>query len=161
MALSWQPGGAIVAEVDAALVPDVPLPIQATRRGYHVTLLGRASLQPVAPVLGRVWLELLVNLREPPVPVLKPVLALATDPERQRRTWFLRVENPEVFALYVLELTECMDDAVRRINQTGFVNGEQDRFFHVSVANDQGGDPLLSIGGITREDWLHSTGNAT
>lgn len=159
--LSWQPGGAVIAQVDPTLVPAVALPAEATRLhehgrvSYHVTLIGRASLAAVAPDLAEVWPQVLASMRDPPVPVLRPVLALAVDRRKHKRTWFLRVENQADFAQYVRDLAACL---ARYLGGVDFQHRERDRFFHVSVANDRAGDPIRSIGAITRQDWQRSTG---
>jgi hypothetical protein len=60
----------------------------------------------------------------------------------------LPVVNQDDFRAYVQQLIGILDDAFRRLSGSGFTNPETDRYFHVSVANNQGGDPLKSIGSI-------------
>jgi hypothetical protein len=60
--------------------------------------------------------------------------------------------NQDEFRSYVQELTSILDDAFTRLIGCGFTNPETDRHFRMSVANNQGGDPLKSIGSITNPD---------
>ena len=43
------------------------------------------------------------------------------------------------------QLTSILDDAFGRLSSIGFSNPEPDRYFHVSVADNRGGDPLQSF----------------
>jgi hypothetical protein len=60
----------------------------------------------------------------------------------------LPVVNQDDFRAYVQQLTCILDGAFRRLRGSGIPNPDIGRYFHLSVANNRGGDPLKSIGSI-------------
>lgn len=60
-----------------------------------------------------------------------------------KATFVLALQNQK-------ELEEFVD---KLYSQAGKKNPEPDRFFHVTLANNMGGDPFKSIGDVKREDF--------
>jgi hypothetical protein len=96
--------------------------------------------------MAQVWETVRPTLPLPPQAELEAAMNQAVDEDRM--TWFLHIANQHDFQSYVQELTSILDDAFNRLIECGFTNHETGRYFHMSVANDQGGDPLKSIGSI-------------
>ena len=59
-----------------------------------------------------------------------------------RETFFVEIANQEQFAEMVNEMCEML----------GIENPEPERFFHLSLANNHGGNPFKSVGDITADD---------
>ena len=97
--------------------------------------------------MAKVWEGVRPILPLPPQAELDATVNQAVNEDR--RTWFLHIANQDEFRSYVQELTNILDDAFTRLIGCGFTNPETDRYFHMSVANNQGGDPFKSIGSIT------------
>jgi len=112
----------------------------------HVTLVGGKALKEFKAQLKEGTKEVIAAMPEPPTPelgrtgVAKRIMA---DGE-VRETYFMEVDNQEDFQDYADKLCEAL----------GIANPEPDRFFHVSVANNQGGNPFKSVGDISESD-LH------
>lgn len=142
---SWEPDGGIVVEIHLPKhhwnLPTEATPIEQC----HVTLIGRKVFQE-QDEMKRAWEMVRHTLPMPPQPKLDEDVHEAVDGDR--RTWFLHVRNQDVFRCYVERLTDMLDDAVRQISGSGFSNLETDRYFHISIANNRGGDPMKSIGSI-------------
>ena len=145
-ALSWMPGGGIILEVQYARQDWLLPPDAVVLPGFHVTLIGRKALLEHKDLMETSWTLLRSTLPQPCQPELDIRVHQATDGER--RTWFLNIVNQEEFRSYVGELTRHFDEFSRQLNGRRFTNFETDRYFHVSVANNRGGDPLQSIGSI-------------
>ena len=92
------------------------------------------------------WEAVQPTLSLPPQAALEAAVNQVADEER--RTWFLHIVNQDDFRSYVQDLTSILDDAFNRLIGSGVTNPEINRCFHISVANNQGGDPLKSIGSI-------------
>jgi hypothetical protein len=141
---SWVPGGGVVIDVDPT-DRGWQLPADATQlQSFHVTLIGRKVFLEQQDEMAKVWEELRPTLPLPPHAELDTTVNQAVD--KDRKTWFLRILNQDQFLSYVKELTSILDDAFNRFGGGSFTNPETDRYFHLSVANNQGGDPLKSIG---------------
>jgi hypothetical protein len=146
--LSWMPGGGVVSEIHG-LTPDWKLPSEATLlHVFHVTLIGRKAFLENQNTMIGAWDSLRGTLPSPRPPELETQVRLATD--GGRKTWYLHIGNQEEFRSYVDELTRLLDKAFRRLDGCNFTNPESDRYFHMSIANNRGGDPLKSIGSIER-----------
>lgn len=143
---SWVPGGGVVLEVHPAR-QDWQLPDDATQLpSFHVTLIGRKVFLEQQDAMAKVSGNVRKRLSIPPYPELDTTVKLATDEDR--RTWFLEIANQDDFRDYAQQLTSILDDEFRRCLGIGLSNPETDRYFHMSVANNRGGDPLESIGSI-------------
>ena len=102
--------------------------------------------------MAKVWKEVQPTLPLPPQAKLDATVNQAVDEDR--KTWFLHIANQDEFQSYVQELTSILDGAFTRLTESGLTNPETDRYFHMSVADDQGGDPLKSIGSIRpSKEW--------
>ncbi len=128
----WQP------PIDAAWLPH-----------FHITLLGRKRFLDVENEMARVWQSVCIVLSTSPNPDLGAEVHLAVDDDR--KTWFRSVVNQGDFRSYVRVLKRILDENFRHLCGIGFTNPETDRYFHVSIANNQGGDPMKSVGSV----WLH------
>jgi hypothetical protein len=127
--------------IDCQLPPDAtPLPF------FHVTLIGRKVFLEQQDAMANAWESVRPTLPFPPLAELDSSVNEAVD--EYRKTWFLHIVNQNDFRHYVEELTTILDDAFRRLSGHGFANPSTDRYFHMSVGNNRGGDPLESIGSI-------------
>lgn len=143
---SWIPGGGVVLEVHPP-VQNWQLPADATPLpSFHVTLIGRKVFLDQQDEMAKVWEEVRPTLPLPPHPELEADVHQATDEDR--KTWFLHVVNQDNFRAYVRAVTSTLDDGFVKLAGSGFTNPETDRYFHMSVANNRGGDLLESIGSI-------------
>ncbi len=130
---------------------DWKLPADATPLpSFHVTLIGRKAFLEQQDAIAEVWDSVRSRLPLAPQPEFRDEVYEATDEDR--KTWFLHIANQDEFQSYVQELTSILDDAFTRVIGGGFTNPQTDRYFHTSVANNQGGDPLKSIGSIKRPE---------
>lgn len=145
---SWMPGGGVVLEVHLA-GQDWHLPSDATQLSlFHVTLIGRKVFLEQQESMAKVWEVVQPTLPLPPQAELETEVRQAVDEDR--KTWFLHIANQDHFRSYVQELSGLLHDAFQKVCGFDFTNPETDRYFHVSIANNQGGDPLKSIGSIKR-----------
>lgn len=115
--LNWRPDGGIVAFVGEDTLPPYNLPSEATRihldgkPAFHVTLIARHVMEPYKDAMTTLWPAIADAAPELPVAQLSPELDKAFDVEKQKTS-----DRP-------------------------FINPEMNRQFHVTVANDKGGDP--------------------
>ena len=112
----------------------------------HVTLVGGKALKDFKAQLKEGTKEVIAAMPEPPTPELgRTGVAKRTMADGEvRETYFMEVDNQEDFQDYADKLCEAL----------GIANPEPDRFFHVSVANNHGGNPFKSVGDISESD-LH------
>ena len=165
--LDWTPGkGGLVAELptDVAL-PDLEPPADPDARPVqrlHVTLLARASMAPLVPVLGPSWARLRPTLPAIGLPRFVGPLRRATRAPhptkdlpavtRDRITWFITVQNPQPLRSALAALVRALDAESQSRGGPAFPHPEPDRFFHVSLYNNRGGDPHRSIGDIRADE---------
>lgn len=143
---SWTRGGGIVVHANRE-PQDWQLPSEAVALpSFHITLIGRKVFLGQEDAMADAWESVRRLLPLPPGPELDKHVTLATDEER--KTWFLHIINQDNFRDYVEQMTSILNDAFRQRSGSGFVNPDTDRYFHLSVANNQGGDPMKSIGSI-------------
>jgi len=143
---AWVPDGGVVLDVHSAS-QGCQLPSDATPLpSFHVTLLGRRVFLDQQEAMARVWESARPTLPVPPQAEFDAAIHEAVD--ENRKTWFLHVVNQIAFRSYVRELTKILDGAFSRLRGTRFTNSETDRYFHMSIANNLGGDPMKSIGSI-------------
>ena len=64
----------------------------------------------------------------------------------------LGVETRKTLFLPILNQDEVRDYVNRICEELGIENPEPDRFYHISLANNHGGDPFKSVGDINKED---------
>lgn len=167
LTLSWRPGiGGLVADVPEGLVPpalrEAPEPDARRVRPLHVTLLRSASMAPLVPVLGPEATALCTRLPPVPVGVLLPSLHRASRPPHPvkdpvgttlpRTTWFVVPADPAPLRGALAAIVFALDAASRARGGPDFPNPEPERFFHVSVFNNRGGDAWRSIGDIGPDD---------
>jgi len=143
---SWVREGGVVVEVHP-VGRDWQLPADAIQLPFfHVTLIGRKVFLERQDEMAKVWEEVRPTLPLPPQAELDTAVNLAIDEDR--KTWFRHIANQDEFRSYVQELTSILDGAFTRFTERGLSNPETDRYFHMSVANNRGGDPMKSIGSI-------------
>lgn len=64
-------------------------------------------------------------------------------PEDKKVTYVMSLSNQEEFKRFV--------DSVYK--SLGLENPEPDRFYHITLANNEGGNPFKSIGNVTKKDF--------
>ena len=149
---TWSPGAALVVPVDPSIAADFVLPSEASpiveggAPALHVTLLSRAALAPIAEALAPRWGDVLAGLPDPPPIRLDGPLRRAHDAARNRASWYVPVADPEAWRAYTADVSAAIDAALRAADAPGISTDEPQRVFHVTLANDQGGDPYGSIG---------------
>ncbi len=141
--------------VDAYLPTVIPAGF-APVRPLHLTFLRRKSMEPLVSVL-----DCAPALPLLPMPVLHRDVHVAQrspHPQRDpagsgmRRTGFLAVVNQDAYHAVMRDAVALLDAASRRAGGPAFPPPEADRFFHVSVWNNRGGDAKRSIGDIRAAD---------
>jgi len=157
----WTPGaGGLMAIVPARLVEEwLPQSIPAgctPVRPLHLTCLRSGSMAPLVGVLDSVPV-----LPQLPVPVLHREVHIAQrsahplkDPagSEMRRTGFLAVANQAECHAVMRDVVSILDAASRSAGGPHFPHPEPERFFHLSVWNNRGGDAMRSIGDIRASD---------
>jgi len=136
---------AIISKYDDSILPSTDTPEGLETIGkVHVTLVGGKALKPFKAALKENAKEAIAGLPEAPTPVFGDMgIAERTMGDGEvRKTAFLEVDNQEDFHDYV----DTVCDAL------GIENPESDRWFHVSIANNHGGNPFKSVGDITEAD---------
>ena len=152
--IEWETGGGVIQHLPAEEVPYVDLPAGADQLQYdgvpdfHVTLIGRKALIASDDLLSEFWPQIKALLPASPKVELSPILYESRD--EGRRTWFLHVENQRELR----QFANALSRAIRSVSAGTFENPETHRYFHVSVANNAGGDPLRSIGSIRPPEAL-------
>ncbi len=173
LAWHWTPGaGGLLALVPAsvveaghrgAVVPAIRIPDGcAPVRPLHFTCLSSRSMAPLVGLLDAP--QVIESLPELALPPLHPGVHVATraphpikDPTDctiPRRTGFLAVAPAGQQACHAIlrEVVRCLDRASRRAGGPPFLHPEPDRFFHLSVWNNRGGESMRSIGDICAAD---------
>jgi hypothetical protein len=143
--LNWRPDGGIVAWVPTETVPRYDLPPSATpiqqdgKPAFHVTLIPKEVMLPHAEALTKLWPGIAEAASDPPAAQLGPQLQMSFNEEKQRTTWFVDVVNAEDYRRFAGELADLIDRTLRSAGYPGFINTETDRYFHVTIANDDSG----------------------
>ena len=148
--LHWRPDGGIVASVREDTLPEYDLPSEATRiqldgkPAFHVTLIAKRVLEPYKDAMTTLWPAIADAAPEPPVAQLSPELKKACDVEKQKTSWWVHVINADAYGEYLRVL---VDEIGRKMQTAGYgpFNPEMNRAFHLTVANDKGGDPMGSV----------------
>ena len=149
--LNWRPGGGIVAFVPEDTLPEYDLPPEATRiqldgkPAFHVTLIGRRVMEPYKDAMTTSWPAIAAAAREPPVAQLSSELKKACNKEKQKTSWFVDVINADAYRNYLRDLVALIDHNLQTAGYGPFINPVMDRPFHMTVANDRGGDPMCSV----------------
>ena len=157
----WTPGaGGLLAVMEVAMVAEqLPQSMPSDChpvRPLHLTCLRGQSM---APLVGR--LPELPALPGLPLPTFDPTVWVAHRPPHpvkdspgapSRRTGFLAVRNQSDCRAVVAEVVRRLDAASRALGGPAFPHPEPERFFHLSVWNNRGGDPMRSIGDIQAAD---------
>lgn len=125
---------------------------------YHVTLVKSSAVRPFVAPLREIWDDVVAALPSAPVPVFDEHVHLAERDGGRKKTWFLAIKNQREFDAYVSVLCNEVISTFEReqidvgdIDLFEFVTAHE-RFFHVTVANNRGGDPKKSIGDISEDD---------
>lgn len=119
---------------------------------YHITLIGVRTLKPHRKEIENFWSEIVKNTPRPPVPQFDPKPRRATRDGKE--TWFLQVVNQSDLQSYVERIENVIREHVPEYE------GLEDRFFHISIANNRGGNPFESIGDINEDDVKESDRDA-
>lgn len=149
--LHWRPDGGIVAIVPENTLPEYVLPSEATRiqldgkPAFHVTLIARRVMQPYKDAMTTLWPAIADAAPEPPVARLSPELKKAFEEEKQKTSWYVNVINADAYREYLRRLVDLIDHKLQNAGYPRFINPELDRPFHLTVANDRGGDPMGSV----------------
>lgn len=149
--LNWRPDGGIVAFVGEDALPEYDLPPEATRiqlggkPAFHVTLIARHVMEPYKDAMTTLWPAIADAAPEPPVAQLSPELKKACEAGKQKTSWYVKVINADAYSKYLRGLVDLIDQHFRTAGYRPFINPEMDRLFHLTVANDKGGDPMGSV----------------
>lgn len=149
--LNWTPGAGIVAPVHADLIPRFKLPAHATtlrhdgRPAYHVTVIKRRAIEHCAAAMAEVWPGILAD--PPAVPVARPCEALieAKDATSGTLAWIVELHNADAFERIHVELTHRLERAFEAAGYPGLRLGDNPVRWHITVANNRGGDPFQSF----------------
>ena len=148
--LNWRPDGGIVAWVQEDRLPKYDLPPEATRiqqdgkPAFHVTLIGSSALPPYRDAMAAVWPAVLDAAPEPPEVELSPEAGRAHDEVKNKTSWYACVLNPDAYREYLRSLVHLIDQEMRAAGKGAF-EPDFHRRFHVTIANDKGGDPMASV----------------
>jgi hypothetical protein len=149
--LNWRSGGGIVALVSEDTLPPYDLPPEATRihvdgkPAFHVTLIARHVMAPYEKEMKTLWSGIAAAAREPPVAQLSPELNKAVDKEKKKTSWWVHVINADAYSEYLHGLVDLIRSHFQTVNYPPFINPEIGRTFHLTVANNKGGDPMCSV----------------
>lgn len=149
--LNWRPDGGIVAFVPEDRLPKYDLPLEATRiqldgkPAFHVTLIAKRVMQPYKDAMTILWPAIAAAAAEPPDAELSLELKRACDHKKKKRSWYVNVTNAEAYSEYLRRLVELIDHKLQNAGCGRFINPEMDQSFHVTVANDKGGNPMGSV----------------
>lgn len=111
----------------------------------HVTLIGIKTLKSQREMINKAWTEIVQNLPKAPVPEFDSLPRVARR-DNGKETWFLQVTNQNELQSYVENIENAIRDRVPEYE------GNEDRFFHLSIANNRGGNSFESIGDINQDD---------
>ena len=149
--LHWRPGAGIVASVPEDTLPEYMLPSEATRiqvdgkPAFHVTLIARRVMEPYQDAMKTLWPTIAGDAPEAPVAQLSPELKKACDEKKGKTSWYVDVINANAYREYLRVLVDLIDRKLQNAGYPRFINPEMDRPFHLTVANDKGGDPKGSV----------------
>lgn len=149
--LNWRPDRGIVAFVPEDTLPEYELPSEATpiqvdgKPAFHVTLIGRRVMEPYKDEMTTLWPAILAAAPEPPVAQLSRELIEASDEERQKTSWVVEVINANAYGEYLRVLVDLIRSHFQTAGYRPFINPMKERPFHMTVANDQGGNPMCSV----------------
>jgi hypothetical protein len=149
--LNWRPDGGIVAFVPEDTLPEYGLPSEATqiqldgKPAFHVTLIDRHVMEPYKEEMKTLWPTIAAAAPEPPVAQLSLELQKAVDEKKQRTSWYVQVMNADAYSEYLRGLVGLIDRHFQTAGYRPFINPEEDRRFHLTVAYDKGGDPMCSV----------------
>tara|TARA_R100001509_G_scaffold102877_1_gene60495 strand:- start:232 stop:687 length:456 start_codon:yes stop_codon:yes gene_type:complete len=137
--------GSIVSSISNVPSVDIPKGFDRLEK-YHVTLLSNQQLKPMKEqgLSNKEIKEKIKNfIGDFPLPpkVVFGENAIASRNDG-RQTLFFSAKNQGELQAYLDSMTEELK--IPKVK----------RFFHVSVANNQGGNPFKSIGDINEEDIL-------
>ena len=149
---TWLYGGGVVVHVRPEL-QDWKLPGDAVKLlAFHITLLGRNVFAGREDAMAAVWDVVQPELPLPPQSQLGARVNVQT--QGDRKTWFLDVVNQEDYRSYVEQLLEALNGELQASGEKGFDQLPADRYFHMTLANNCGGDPMKSIGSIGPPDEI-------
>lgn len=155
--LNWKPGAGVVVHVDPGLIPrhDLPsdaVPIQiAGKPAFHVTLIKRRAIERCTQAMARVWPGIMAEL--PNVPSAEPrhEVIQADDPVKNTRCWIVELRNAEAYEALRQELTRRLNRAFEDAGYVGLSVGDNPIRWHITIANNRGGDPFQSSGDPLRK----------
>ena len=108
----------------------------------HITIVSGKALKPVKKIVKENK-DNLSLLPLPPKPIMgKTGVAIRDIEGEERETYFMEIGNQDEFQDYANLVCASL----------GIENPEPERFFHLSIANNQGGDSFKSVGDIKLED---------
>jgi 5'(3')-deoxyribonucleotidase/2'-5' RNA ligase len=136
------------SQISSMEVPAEPSGAEMTRLPedkLHVTLTSIKAFKPFRDTLK--GFQLPDNISIPKVVLGNGKFVYR--PEQDKITYVLAVENQEELKTFV--------DAIYQ--SKGLENPEPDRFFHITVANNAGGDSFKSIGNVVKQDLMEEENN--
>jgi hypothetical protein len=154
--LNWRPDGGIVAFVPEDTLPEYYLPPEATRiqlngkPAFHVTLIAKRVMEPYKEEMKTLWPAITDAAPEPPVAQLSLELKKAFDEKKQKTSWYVDVINADSYSEYLRVLVDLIRSHFQTAGYGPFINPEMDRLFHLTVANDKGGNPMDSVSDLPR-----------
>ncbi len=110
-------------------------------------------MEPYKDAMTTLWPAIAADAPEPPVAQLSPELIKAFDEEKQKTSWFVEVINADAYREYLRVLVALIDHTLQTAGYRPFINPMMDRPFHLTVANDKGGDPMCSVSDPPRHSW--------
>jgi len=163
--MNWKPGrGGLVVDIATPLIVEsMQTPANSQRvTSLHITSLATASMAPLVVPLGPHWGSIRPILPPMPTPIFEPTLQAAVRPPHptkdppdcptDRCTHFLVVKNQAQLHRWLQSIVDALNRACQRVNAAPFAHPEPNRFFHMSVFNNRGGQPHRSIGDINEND---------
>ena len=110
----------------------------------HITIVGGKALKPVKKIVKNNKDNLLL-LPPPPEPKMgNEGVAMREVDGEMRETYFMEIANQDEFQDYANLVCASL----------GIENPEPKRFFHLSLANNHGGDSFKSVGDIKLKDLV-------
>jgi hypothetical protein len=102
-------------------------------------------MEPYKDAMTTWWTAIAAAAPEPPVAQLGSELKKACNKEKHKTSWYVDVINTDAYSKYLRDLVALIDHHLQTAGKGSFVNSEMGRLFHMTVANDKGGDPMGSV----------------
>ncbi|HIF58420.1 MAG TPA: bifunctional (p)ppGpp synthetase/guanosine-3',5'-bis(diphosphate) 3'-pyrophosphohydrolase [Rhodospirillales bacterium] len=156
--INWVSGGGIVLPVERTqLPPHNELPPEATTvhfdgvDAYHVTLIRKSVMLPheQAMLRSEVWSWISDHAPQIPEPIFSGDIELKGGENGETQRWFTLLDNQDEYQKVVDKLVGVVERALYHESIANFIHKPLDHNFHVTLANDKGGDPLAGNNRLT------------